>query len=540
MGARANQQAILYAAKSTEDKRGSIPGQLKDAHRFAREQGLEVAAEYSEEDVSAYRGNRGPELAAALEHAERINGVLIVQHSDRLARGDGRQARHLVEIALWARKTGVEIRCIQDPSTFESLVLAAAMGDRNMEDSRRKSAAVAAGIARRRSAGRHIGPPSYGFKFQRDENDEREIVPDPSQTPIVKRIYAEYLAGRAQLQIARALNADGVATIRGGKWKPEVVRTILTNPLYAGLIRDREKLIAGRHKPIISRARWEEAQAQREARARISRRGRPPAGRHLFRKGFLRCGGCGEAMITRSARNRDGSFNETYRCHGHYLDPSSCSMAPQPREPIDSAVYAYFEQVGLDAEATRLELAEAAARRAGEVRALLEAAEKQADLAAERLSRVKGDYLAGELTAAEWHEFRVELELDAVASAAERKRLEGQLAAVEAGPDVSAAEAELEDQLAKVCAAVAAGVDEEAGIEAVREALLQLFDCFVIHPGSPAGEGSDLVGEGHWIEPVIGERAVEGYEEKLRPVLVTGMGSRWQGPRPAREGADSP
>jgi hypothetical protein len=62
----------LYAAKSTEDKRGSIPGQLKDAREFAREQGLEVVAEYSEEDVSAYRGNRGPELAAALEHAERI------------------------------------------------------------------------------------------------------------------------------------------------------------------------------------------------------------------------------------------------------------------------------------------------------------------------------------------------------------------------------------------------------------------------------------------------------------------------------------
>jgi hypothetical protein len=457
--------------------------------------------------------------------------VLIVQHSDRLARGDGRQARHLVEIALWARKTGVKIRCIQDPSTFENLGLAAAMGDRNMEDSRRKSAAVVAGIARRRSSGRPVGPRSFGLTWRRNEQDEREIVPDPIQAPIVKRIYAEYLAGRPQLQIARALNADSIATIRGGKWKPEVIRSILTTPLYAGLIRDGEKLIEGRHRPIIPRDHWEEAQAQREARARSSRSGRPSAGRHLFRKGFLRCGGCGEAMVTRTAHNCDGGLYETYRCHGHYLDPNSCSVVPQPREPIDSAVYAYFEQVGLDSEATRLELAEAVARRSAEVRALLEAAEKQADLAAERLSRVKGDYLAGKLTAAEWQEFRVELDPDAMASAAERKRLEGQLAAVEAGPDVSAAEAELEDQLGRVCAAVGGGVDEEAGIEAVREALLQLFDSFVIHPGSPEGEGSDLVGEGRWIEPVIGERAVEGYEEKLRPVLVLGTGFKMAGSR---------
>lgn len=61
------QKPVLYAAKSTEDKRGSIPGQLDDCRAFAAESGLEVIAEYSEADVSAYSGNRGPEPSAGPE-----------------------------------------------------------------------------------------------------------------------------------------------------------------------------------------------------------------------------------------------------------------------------------------------------------------------------------------------------------------------------------------------------------------------------------------------------------------------------------------
>lgn len=30
----------------------------------------------------------------------------------------------------------------------------------------------------------------------------------------------------------------------------------------------------------------------------------------------------------------------------------------------------------------------------------------------------------------------------------------------------------------------------------------------------------DLAGSGYWIEPVISEHAIEGYDEKLRPVLA--------------------
>src|SRR5680860_316352 len=121
-------------------------------------------------------------------------------------------------------------------------------------------------------------------------------------------------------------------------------------------------------------------------------------------------------MVPRTARNGDGTLYEVYRCHGRWLDPATCSMPPQRREPVDSAVYAYFEQVGLDLEATREQLGEAVERKLAEVKGLLRAADREAETVAERLARVKRDYVGGELTVAEWRELRADLEPEAEAA----------------------------------------------------------------------------------------------------------------------------
>jgi site-specific DNA recombinase len=89
-------KAVIYAAKSTEDKHGSIPTQLDDCRALAERQGWEVAGEFIDEAFSAHKGDRGPGLARALEAGERQVATLVVQHSDRLARGDGKKAKHLV------------------------------------------------------------------------------------------------------------------------------------------------------------------------------------------------------------------------------------------------------------------------------------------------------------------------------------------------------------------------------------------------------------------------------------------------------------
>jgi DNA invertase Pin-like site-specific DNA recombinase len=145
--------AILYAAKSTEDKHGSIPDQIVKARDLSEKEDWSMRGEFSDEGFSAYSGNRGPGLeeakAAAIElAAEQGECLLVALHSDRVARGAGDEpgaAEHLVEVVAHLRRHGVRLRTVEDDFFADDrigLLMAAVQGQRNSEDSLRKAESV--------------------------------------------------------------------------------------------------------------------------------------------------------------------------------------------------------------------------------------------------------------------------------------------------------------------------------------------------------------------------------------------------------------
>lgn len=80
-------------------------------------------------------------------------------------------------------------------------------------------------------------------------------------------------------------------------------------------------------------------------------------------------------------------------------------------------------------------------------------------------------------------------------------------------------EAELFEQLTRIRAAVAGEVTDAAGVAAVRSALLRLFDGFTLRRDIPDRAHVELI-DTRWIEPLVSEKAIAGYDEKLRPVLA--------------------
>src|SRR5438132_1309040 len=91
-------RCVIYGAKSTEDPRGSIATQIDDCRAAIEKEGsLVYGKPYVDENHSAFKANRGPGLARAkadaIDVARRFGAAeLWVQHSDRLARGDGLSA----------------------------------------------------------------------------------------------------------------------------------------------------------------------------------------------------------------------------------------------------------------------------------------------------------------------------------------------------------------------------------------------------------------------------------------------------------------
>jgi DNA invertase Pin-like site-specific DNA recombinase len=205
---------VIYAAKSTEDGRGSIPGQLDECREAVESAGgRKIVGEYSDEAFSAFIGSRGPGLAEAMRHAQELapdrTVELWAQHSDRLARGDGRSARHAVEVALWALKNDVRVRTIQDPETFRDLLYAVVTGQRNHEDSRRKGLASAAGRRRAVERGDYTGAKSDGYmrvvEVDASGAVKKRLDVDPARRPLIEMIFRMALRGEGFRALAVAL-----------------------------------------------------------------------------------------------------------------------------------------------------------------------------------------------------------------------------------------------------------------------------------------------------------------------------------------------
>jgi hypothetical protein len=325
---------VIYGAKSTEDRRGSIPEQLRECREAIDADPLRrFVAEYKDEKFSAYRRDRGPGLRDATQHSEDLaaeHGIaeLWAQHSDRLARGDGRAARHTVEIALWALKFDVRVRTLQDPDTFRDLLYAVVTGQRNNEDSKRKAIASQAGTRRAAERGEYIGHLPDGYLLIRwlDEHEQlrRRVELDAERQPLLELIFRLALRGRSCGQIARSANNAGWLTKRvqarrpPHPFAPKGINGILTNPRYAGLSVYRGEVMArGCWPAYITEHQHERILARLGARRLGNDHDRHPQETYLLSR-LARCGRCGHPLHAHTGRPRaDGSAARAYDCSSH-------------------------------------------------------------------------------------------------------------------------------------------------------------------------------------------------------------------------------
>jgi Homing endonuclease associated repeat/Recombinase/Resolvase, N terminal domain len=301
--------------------------------------GRKVLGHFSDEAVSAYSRSRGSGLAEALDKAASLategdGAELWVQHSDRLARGDGRTARHLVEVALWALQSDVVIRPVEDPDTFRDLLHAVVTGERNHEDSRRKAVSVAAG--KRRAAERgEFGRVLDGYRVQVELGHRGKVTKrmeiDPERREIFDTIFRLGRAGKTPASIARTLDSRGWRTAPVNHRAPVAlftasrVRTVLGNPRYAGLAIHKGLIVGvGQWPGYIMPEAFDRLQAKRRKKAR-------PAQYHPSEPFLLArlasCALCGGRMLAITGRGRlDGTPLRRYVCARHRDGP--CPARP--------------------------------------------------------------------------------------------------------------------------------------------------------------------------------------------------------------------
>jgi DNA invertase Pin-like site-specific DNA recombinase len=379
--------AVIYAAKSTEDKHGSIGTQIEQCRERAQREGWEILGEYQDEGFSAYSGSRGPGLAAAREHAARAAAErgepvkLLCQHSDRLSRGAGDKPKApdaLIEIWHAERRRNVHLRSVSDDADLRDSASVANMGARNHADSQRKAEATADGRRRMAERGEAPGSVPDGYLIERtmlDGEITRRVTFDAERENVYRLIWKRAIEGVSVRSIVVELHLAGHMTAprRGQRRAFDAARIdkVLNCATYAGLIVSRGEIIGvGDWEPYVSPDDWHRLQAERKARTRDRSPVGRPATALLAR--LLRCS-CGATMVQQHGGPRkDGSRKRTYVCVEHMHGPN-CTVGPFDAPAIEALVLenldSLLEREGVLADALRTGLDRATVRFCAEARA---------------------------------------------------------------------------------------------------------------------------------------------------------------------------
>lgn len=174
------------------------------------------------------------------------------------------------------------------------------------------------------------GKVPFGYSYDKEEK-QFSLVEDEAK--VVTHIYDLYETCKSLTTVAKTLNEKGIRSRTGKPWNPTTIRTMLTNPFYAGTYRYNYRdesgkshvvkgqqewvLIEDHHPAIVTRARQNYIASILQSK----QRGWAGSGQTYQRKnihifaGLLRCGCCGSTMKASLDRPRtDGWRPSVYMC----------------------------------------------------------------------------------------------------------------------------------------------------------------------------------------------------------------------------------
>lgn len=196
-----------------------------------------------------------------------------------------------------------------------------------------------------------------------DKGEDGNLVINPEQAKIVRRIFDMYLTGIGSKKIADILNEESIPTVTGGIWRNGTILQILQNEKYKGdFILQKyitpegqmhisvpndgslpQYYIQDNHEPIVTREEWDRAQVIRITRAEKRKPKRDVAGMDKF-KGLLFCPHC---LGTLALTYNNGGYYYTCRtsaskgksaCPGIYFNAKDIADEPIYEETVVEVV----------------------------------------------------------------------------------------------------------------------------------------------------------------------------------------------------------
>ena len=348
-------RAVIYVRVSTEEQAQtdgeglSIPHQLEECRRTAKELEADVVEEYVEAGRSA-RSTKRPQLQRMLEriHDERDIDLVIVHKVNRLARNTRDALAIETDLMQYDCRLASATETWDDSpmGDFMKLIL---HGQAELY-SAQLSEEVRTKTMRKAFAGGTIGRAPIGYLNIRKTVDGIPNVAtveiDEERADDVRWAFTEFAKGHHTVRaLAEDLELRGLRTRATPKLPSRPIsrnalNKLLRNPYYIGLVTYAGQRHQGRHERLIDVETFDKVQEVLDS----NNTGGDKSWRYKhYLKGSLFCGHCGSRMGFVHGRGTGGEY-QYYYCLGRQ-QKNGCEQRHVPIHMAEEAVVAYYPAI---------------------------------------------------------------------------------------------------------------------------------------------------------------------------------------------------
>lgn len=345
--------AYCRVSKDSDRLNGSIDNQVDYYARVIGENPeWECAGIYSDHAVSGLRKERREGFKRLISDCEKGKvDIVLTKSVSRFARNTVdllETVRRLKDMDVDVRFEREGIRTLSAEGEVMLTLLAAFAQLESESISENIKWAVRKRMAEGVTNGRHR---VYGYRWE-----GLELAIDEDEAEVVRRIFAEFLAGRRIAWILRDLNADGIPSPLGTSWNKTTVTYILENRAYIGdlhlqkffvadPLKGRKKrnggelpqyIVEGHHAPIVSEGDFERAQRMLAERRDLGWRANPSLSLSAL-SGKVKCSVCGRSYGRGSLHASGAAY---WTCMSAKKGDPCTSPAPSIRESVLKAACA--------------------------------------------------------------------------------------------------------------------------------------------------------------------------------------------------------
>ena len=229
-------RVAAYCRVSTESDEQATSYEAQIEHYtdyIEKHPGWELAGIYADDGISGTNTKKRDEFNRLIDDC--MNGQVDMV----ITKSISRFARNTLDCLKYIRKLKEKnIAVFFEKEAINTLdakgeVLLTIMASLAQQESQSLSQNVRLGLQYRYQQGKVQVNTSRFLGYDKDENGN--LVINPAEAEVVKRIYREYLSGKTYYQIGEELSADGIRTAAGNDyWLACTLKKILTNEKYIG------------------------------------------------------------------------------------------------------------------------------------------------------------------------------------------------------------------------------------------------------------------------------------------------------------------